>query len=46
MDYASAINSISSLGLGQVTGTRFNTLTGALTKEDNKVEGTDRKSVV
>lgn len=40
MDYASAINSISSLGLDQVTGTRFNTLTGALTKEDSKVEGT------
>ena len=40
MDYASAINSISSLGLDQVTGTRLNTLTGALTKEDSTVEGT------
>ncbi len=40
MDYASAINSISSLGLNQVTGTRMNTLTGALTNEENKVDGT------
>lgn len=40
MDYASAISSVSSLGLNQVTGTRLNTLTGSLIKEDNKVEGT------
>lgn len=40
MDYASAINSISSLGLNQVAGTRMSTLTGALTKEENKVDGT------
>lgn len=40
MDYASAISSISSLGLDQLTGTKFNTLTGALTKEDSAVEGT------
>lgn len=40
MDYAAAINGISSLGLDQTAGTRLNTLTGALTREDNKVEGT------
>ncbi len=40
MDYTAAINSISSLGLERAAGTRLNTLTGALTKEDNKVEGT------
>lgn len=40
MDYASAINSISSLGLDQVAGTRLNTLTGALAKEDKMAEGT------
>jgi len=40
MDFASAINSISTLGLDQVTGTGLNTLTGALAKEGNQVEGT------
>lgn len=40
MDYASAINSISSLGLDQAAGTRLNTLTGALAKEDKAAEGT------
>ena len=40
MDYISAVNQLSSLNVNQTSGTWFNTLTGALTKEDNKVEGT------
>ena len=40
MDYAAAINGISSLGLEQTSGVGLNSLTGVLTKEDNKVEGT------
>lgn len=40
MDYTAAINSVSSLGLDRLAGTRLNTLTGALTREDNKAEGT------
>lgn len=40
MDYTAAINSISSLGLEKTAGTRLNTLTGSLIKEDNKAEGT------
>ncbi len=40
MDYASAINGISSLGLNRVAGTGIHTLTGALTNEENKVNGT------
>lgn len=39
MDYISAVNRVSSLGVDQVAGTRLNTLTGALTGEDKKVEG-------
>ena len=31
---------MSSLGLDQVAGTRLNTLTGSLTREDNNVDGT------
>mgnify|MGYP001043138792 CR=1 FL=1 len=40
MDYISAVNGMSSLGLDQVAGTRLNTLTGSLTREDNNVDGT------
>ena len=40
MDYISAINQVSSLGVNQAAGTRLNTLTGALTSEDKQAEGT------
>lgn len=40
MDYISAVNRLSSLGVDQTVGTRLNTLTGALTNEDSKAEGT------
>ncbi|MCM1120324.1 MAG: flagellar hook-basal body complex protein FliE [bacterium] len=40
MDYISAINQVSSLGVDQAAGTRLNTLTGALIGEDKRVEGT------
>lgn len=39
MDYISAINQVSSLGVDQAAGARLNTLTGALVGEDKKVEG-------
>lgn len=40
MDYISAINQVSSLGVNQAAGTRLSTLTGNLTKDDAVVEGT------
>lgn len=40
MDYISAVNQVSSLGVDQTAGARLNTLTGALTKEDKTAEGT------
>ena len=40
MDYISAINQVSSLGVNQVAGTGLSTLTGNLTKDDTVVEGT------
>lgn len=40
MDYISAINRVSSLGVNQAAGTRLNTLTGVLTGEDKRAEGT------
>lgn len=40
MDFAAAVNRISSLGTEQTAGTRRSTLTGSLVREDNQVEGT------
>ncbi len=40
MDYTSAINRISSLGLERTAGTHLNTLTGSLVQENEPVEGT------
>lgn len=40
MDYLSAVNGISALGLEQISGTNRSTLTGALVREDKQAEGT------